>query len=131
LIEISKRDPDELAREVREINRLAKIAGIPIGYQLGLFEDGKSVATAIEDEKAGDGGDPLKKLEAEGYVAGKAGKTMSACSFAEETPEHDAFMKGWKKATGENAGLKNTPAAPAAARKAAGKSGAANGATAH
>lgn len=119
LIEHSKRDPEELAREVREINRLAKLAGIPIGYQLGLFEDGRSVATAIED----DAGDPLKKLEAEGYVAGKAGKTMSTCGHAEETPEHDAFLKGWKRATGENAGVGSTPRKP--------RNGAAAGATAH
>ncbi|HVI92304.1 MAG TPA: hypothetical protein VM659_28700 [Dongiaceae bacterium] len=122
-IALAKRDPEEVARETRQLNQLAKLMELPLFAHLGVMDDGRTTATAIEDDK----GDPLARLEAEGYASGKAGKTMSECKFAEETPEHDAWLKGWKKALGENAGVKALPAGRA---KANGKHGA-TGATAH
>lgn len=42
------RDVRDIDAETRRRNRLAKIMGLPLGTQLGLFEDGESVATKIE-----------------------------------------------------------------------------------
>lgn len=45
------RDVRDIDAETRRRNRLAKIMNLPLGTQLGLFEDGKSVASKIEDDK--------------------------------------------------------------------------------
>ncbi|HVJ44648.1 MAG TPA: hypothetical protein VM639_24335 [Dongiaceae bacterium] len=125
-IQMLKRDPDEIARETNRRNELAKLMDLPLFAHVGVMKDGRTVATAIEDAKTGPAS-TIEQIEAEGYVAGKAAKPMSVCEYAEETPEHDAFLAGWKKGQGENAGVK---ALPNGGRKANGKNGAA-GAMAH
>lgn len=44
------RDPDEVTREIQQINWMVMAAGLPIGAQLGLFSDGESVATKVDNE---------------------------------------------------------------------------------
>lgn len=57
-----KRDVSEIDRETAARNRIARIMGLPIGTQLGMFDDGRSVADHAETYHAGD--DTLPSMEA-------------------------------------------------------------------
>lgn len=94
-----KREPDEIDRETRARNRVAQLMNLPIGTQLGLFEDGRTVATTIEDAQVvGDNGRAADADYFDGLEAGRAGKPLSVCKHPEETPGHDEFLRGWKEA---------------------------------
>lgn len=99
------RDPEEVDRETRERNRLARVMGLPIGTQLGLFDDGGTVAGAVDQakiaaEQAGEKqpGDAFN----EGLLAGKDGKALSTNPFEEGTPSFDDFERGWGEGTSSN-----------------------------
>jgi hypothetical protein len=100
-----KRDPEEINREIRSRNEMAVIMGLPIGVQLGLFADGQTVATKVDNAKqaAAERGEPTDP-EAMGYEAGKSGKTLSTNPFDFETQSEsfDAFEKGWGKGMSGN-----------------------------
>jgi uncharacterized protein (UPF0335 family) len=81
VISARKRDPEELAREIRATNEMAVIGKLAIGnVQMMLFEDGKSVGDKVDAAKGaeqnGDGkhADPedITAAKEKGYVAGKA-----------------------------------------------------------
>ena len=46
-----KREIDEVERDNRDYNAIARLAGFPIGSQLGLFDVGVSVATMVDQDK--------------------------------------------------------------------------------
>lgn len=75
-----KRDVEEIDRETRARNRIAKLMQLPIGAQLGMFDDGDSVAKVI------DSADP----EQMGYDAALAGKTSDDNPHDDGSP---AFLK--------------------------------------
>lgn len=82
-----KRDPEEIDRETKSRNRIARLMQLPIGAQLGLFEDGDSVAKVI------DSGDP----EQMGYDAAMNHKSPDDCPFEDGSPE---FLK-WQAGHGK------------------------------
>lgn len=45
------RDPAEIDAETRRRNKLAELMALPIGTQLGLLDNGDSVATKVEDRR--------------------------------------------------------------------------------
>lgn len=104
-LETLARDPDEINREIRARNDMALALGIPIGEQLGLFGDGQTVATKVDNAKQaaaerGESQDP----EEMGYQAARAGKTIGTNPFDLETQadSFDAFEKGWGRGVAEN-----------------------------
>jgi hypothetical protein len=70
------REPEEVTFEIRQINWMAKAAGLPIGAQLGLFDDKTTVATAVENEKA-------------------AEAAAAAPAAASEEQKSEAYLKGY------------------------------------
>jgi ribosome modulation factor len=87
------RSVEDIDKENKRRNRLAFLTNLPIGTQLGMFEDGKTtIATAIENAAKGDRDEVARNL---GREAGKAGKPQSTCIYAEGTPQHDAWLDGW------------------------------------
>lgn len=107
-----ERDPAEIDAETKRRNRLAQVMGLPIGTQLGMFDDGTTVATAVDQAKlpkVKNGGAPVEEagLTPEmGYVAGKAGKPAADNPHPEGSPSHDLWASGWTRGQAENvAGL--------------------------
>lgn len=104
-----KREPDDIDRETRNRNRIARVMGLPIGTQLGLFGDGTTVATVVDETKIADQ-QPAGESAAEralsiakdlgphaaGYLAGKNGAPWDTCPFAGATAERDTWVKGWE-----------------------------------
>lgn len=91
-----ERDPAEIDRETKERNRVAKVMSLPIGTQLGLLDDGSTVAGAVDQAKireaeTGSAEPPYDQ----GKQAALDGKTLSANPFAEESDDWNAFEKGW------------------------------------
>jgi ribosome modulation factor len=115
-LENKDRKPDEIDKETRARTRIARLMEMPIGTQLGMFEDGTTVATAIESGTNPDAGlidkDDLDSCEELGFRAGKAGKPGEA-PYPEGDPREIRWSEGWKKGTADNvAGLNG--GAPAA-----------------
>lgn len=97
------RTPDEIDRETKERNRIARLTNLPVGTQLGLLDDGTTVATAIDnDHQADQQGDADIDARQAGYNAGRAGKTLSSNPHMEGSDEFDEFEAGWGAAMGDN-----------------------------
>lgn len=79
-LDARKQDVKEIDRATTWRNRVARIMGLPIGTQLGLFDDGLTVAAAVDADKieAAQSGiitpSMLAAAEDAGVLAGKAGK---------------------------------------------------------
>lgn len=100
VIAARKRDPEELAREIRATNEMAVIGKLAIGnVQMMLFDDGKSVGDRVDAVKSaeqngtGDGkhadAEDIATAKEKGAIAGKAGKYKNP--YAEGCPEFLAY----------------------------------------
>lgn len=115
-LRIQKRDPTEVDKDFRDLNAYLMLMGVPVGTQLGLF-DGKSIATAVEDEKLKASGlerrtdKGMVAIEADGYDAGTSGKNANANPYEDGAPEFLRWHKGWNDGQAKLAeGLGETPA---------------------
>lgn len=78
ILRTKQREVHDIENEFRRRNRLLRVLKIPVGAQLGLFEDGESVASKVdgdavksEAEKAKIvEGDEIARAQAKGYDAG-------------------------------------------------------------
>jgi hypothetical protein len=78
VLAIKKREVHDVEGEFRRLNRFLRVLKIPIGAQLGLFEDGESIAAKVDgDEIAGKAkidalaqGDDIAAAQAKGYDCG-------------------------------------------------------------
>lgn len=99
---VRNRDPDEVTREWRDINRYARLMNLPIGAQLGLFEDGQTVATKGENDKIADGkahGDKtLSAAKKEGAAAFAKGKFLTDNQYTDGSPHFLAWQGGYNDA---------------------------------
>jgi hypothetical protein len=106
-LRLMKREPDEIDRDFRDLNAYLKLAGVPVGTQLGLF-DARTVATAAEDEvfKVGPverrSEKALHAIERDGFDAGKAGKNRSTNPYDDGSPEFLRWGAGWDRGQLEN-----------------------------
>lgn len=99
------RDPEEIDRETRERNRIARVMALPIGTQLGLFEDGSTVAGAVDQAKldaVAAGERQPDDAYSEGKIAGADGKPLSANPYPAESAAFDEFERGWGDGTASN-----------------------------
>jgi uncharacterized protein (UPF0335 family)/ribosome modulation factor len=105
-LRLRKEDPQEVTQRFHALNQMMMWGDLPIGSQLGLFEDGKSVATKIEDRVDGkkktgakDKGPAREKglsaVEADGYEAGMNGKANDGGGYDDGSPAFLRWSNGW------------------------------------
>lgn len=98
-----KRDPEDIDRETRRRNHIARATGLPITAQLGLFDDGTTVATVIEEDRLASLPDHEKMTSEEAFSAGSAayasGQSWEAVPFKEDSDARRAsWLGGWDDA---------------------------------
>jgi hypothetical protein len=101
-----KRELQEVDFETRQRNRVAIIMKLPIGVQLGLFDNGKTVASIVEGEQIDGNAKAEKKRSTKATIkaATEAGKKAGAAGHNMEhdhedgSPEALAFEGAWKEA---------------------------------
>jgi len=94
------RSPEEIDKETKARNRIAFLTGLPIGTQLGMFDDKTTIATAVENAARPDS-DAV--AHSAGYEAAKSGKGITTNPYPLESSAFDAFEKGWGKQQSERA----------------------------
>lgn len=100
-LETRKRDTGDVDAETRRRNEIAKLMGLPIGTQLGLFADGQTVATAIENDDpkpAEDAANPKR----EGYDAAMSGKSELDCPYKRGDGRRNYWLMGHKEGLKDN-----------------------------
>lgn len=115
------RDPKDVEKEVAEFNRILVAMRFPVGYQLGLFADGETVATKIDNasKPAQTTPESVQKAWHEGHQAAADGKAIDSNPHPLESAEWKGFEDGY--------GVQQA----AAARAMGGAPAPAEGATAH
>lgn len=94
-----RRDPEDIDRETRSRNRIAKLMGLPIGTQLGLFEDGTTVATAAENANPQNiAVDPIQQ----GKDAAFEGKSRDDCPYPRRDGRRQKWLIGWDQGIEDN-----------------------------
>jgi ribosome modulation factor len=137
-LKLRKLTPQEIDRRFRYLNSLLKFMELPIGTQLGMFDQSTTIATAIENERlAAEGKGPLPKtnglahdseeylrrIEKDGYVAGINGLPQTSNPCPDGSPSFLRWGKGWRegddarnfRAPGGGAPAERTPEEPAEA----------------
>lgn len=99
-LDARKRDVKDIDRETSWRNRIARVMALPLGTQLGLFEDGTTVATAVDGDKIAANEtaptvDMLITADEQGYQAGQAGKLPDATPYGD--PASPLAIR-WEKA---------------------------------
>lgn len=98
-----KREPEDIDRETRRRNHIAVATGLPITAQLGLFDDGTTVATAIDERELAAQPDHERMTSEEAYAAGagayRASQTWEAVPFKDDSdPRRASWLAGWDAA---------------------------------
>lgn len=96
-------DIDDINRHIAWCNRIAFLTRLPIGTQLGLFEDGQTVAAKLDAAAAKGEGDPAGMLTVsqlvaasdEGEKARADGKLRIDNPYEFGTPLSDRWFQGW------------------------------------
>lgn len=103
------REPEDVQREVQRRNRILRVMRYPLGHQLGLFDDGKSVARTVEDETIAEtkaeeaattkrkrvSAEMLDKAAESGFEGGKLGIARDSNPHEEGSPEWIKWDWGW------------------------------------
>lgn len=89
MIQISEREPEEVGREWTQTNRDARTLGISIPVQLGLWDDGRSVATHVDNDRAGT---QKGKVRRDGAGNPKAGN--GSAGSIDDRARHEAYQYG-------------------------------------
>lgn len=98
------RDPEDIAKEFQNINRISKLMELPIGTQLGFFQDGSTVGGAVDQAKVKKQSGYLTKLQAKedaGYRAGKSGHPKDKNPENVDSPSYERWNQGWDKGQSE------------------------------
>jgi ribosome modulation factor len=105
ITDILPQDPIQFARHVKAVNEFLVIAEYPLepgSGQYGLFEDGTTVSSRVDQAKLDDS-DDIETAKEKGYIAGKAGKPEESCPYTEEgSPEALAWIGRHRDAQKEN-----------------------------
>lgn len=106
-----KREPEDVDAETRRRNRIAQVMRLPLGTQLGLFNDGKgkpqTVATRIENDEGvkertvaatrRTSMEALDKAQEQGKIAGDMDLTRGGNPHEEGSPEFIRWDYGWQE----------------------------------
>lgn len=97
---LRERDVEDIDRETRALNTLCKFMGLPLGAQLGLFDDGVTVATRVDDQKFAES-QAAAPLPADmqgaydmGYREGRAGGNHEN-PYTDDVKLRSAWQTGW------------------------------------
>ncbi len=91
------RKPEEIDAETRRRTRIAGYFNMKIGGQLGLLEDGTSVAARAEKAERGDTSpQALTAAEAQGHQAAMDGANFNSCEFPAGSKIRERWETGWK-----------------------------------
>ena len=99
-----KLDPNDVNRKIANYNRYARLMGMPIGTQFGLFTDGQTVATKVDN-----GADKSPATERmtdrmrtaineDGFKAGFNGRNLDTNPYEDGSPDFLAWSAGWNEA---------------------------------
>lgn len=95
-----EQDPEALEAEIRENNRAFRFMQVKIGTQLGLFDDGETVADKVDaDSGTHDHMDTpanIKRARSEGKQAGATNVHITANPYAEGTGCNAAWSEAWR-----------------------------------
>ncbi len=94
LVKSRKREPSDIDYETRQRNRIARIMGLPIGTQLGLFDDGETVAAKVDKDALQKDGDAFE----EGKAAGAAGRPADSNPYDRNSRDGIRWMQGYDDA---------------------------------
>lgn len=76
-IQARKRDIQDIDRETRRRNEIARLMGLPIGTQLGMFDDGQTVGATVERDKTRDEKiTTIGEAGHAGYEAARSGQSL-------------------------------------------------------
>jgi hypothetical protein len=111
-VENRGRSPEEIDAETRSRNRVARLMGLPIGTQLGMFHDGETIASKVDGDILAEGHD----AQAEGRTAGEAGRAADTNPYDRNSRNGIRWMQGWDDAQFElRQGIGRGPQSEAAA----------------
>lgn len=122
-IKTKKRDVADVDSETRSRNRIAQLMGLPLGGQLGLFDDGSTVAAKVDaqqiaEKSAGALGivsiGDLADAENAGEAASQAGKFSTDNPHEDGSPLGIRWKQGWLKDQEAKAQKMGAGAAPGA-----------------
>jgi ribosome modulation factor len=114
-LKLRKREVPDVEAEIRRRNRLLRAMAYPLGAQLGLFEDGQSVAAKVDGDKlaaeraavvkALPTEQDLEEAHAKGFEAGSRGygEDVNPFQSAEGCPQSLRWLAGRKEGTIEAA----------------------------
>lgn len=108
-LKTKKRDVQDVEAEVRRRNRIMRAMAYPLGSQLGLFEDGESVATKVDGDKIAAAkadtaiveSDELERAKAAGRDAGLRDYGSDVNPHADGSPRALAWEGGRKAGKAE------------------------------
>lgn len=103
-VQAIEREPDEIDAETRRRNKLAQLMALPIGTQLGMFEDGTSVATRVEDAKMATGDPTMEGTEQEARIGGRKSYDLGMEEKDNPYPADDARHAAWNEGRDERKG---------------------------
>ena len=98
-LKLRKRDPADVSKDFRDLNRMLVLMELPVGTQLGLFE-GVTVATAIENRQRAAAkpistSDTIAAASEAGMKAGVAAKNRTDNPHEDGSPEFLAWDANW------------------------------------
>lgn len=87
----------DVSNRLAQQNRIYKLMKLPVGTQLGFDLDGKTIATAIEDDGKADGADGTDAAAAAydaGHDSGVKGIAVEKTAYTEEHKHWLEFLRG-------------------------------------
>ena len=91
------KEPDVLQAEHSARMRVARLMGLPIGAQLGLFEEGEAPDAASTDR-----GIMQERAYQVGLTAGKAAETFDPARYPNDPDCQERFFQGWTDGQAEH-----------------------------
>lgn len=104
---LCERDVEDIDRETRALNTLCKFMGLPLGAQLGLFDDGVTVAHAVDTAKIAEAGAVADLPNTAhgaydlGFAAGRQGADSTSNPYPLGAPFGRNWADGWEDGQGE------------------------------
>lgn len=101
------RVPDEIDRETRALNALCRLMDLPLGTQLGLFDDGSTVANAVDTAKLAEAGAVADLPNTAhgaydlGFAAGRQGADPTSNPYPLGAPFGRNWADGWEDGQAE------------------------------
>lgn len=114
-LRIRKEEPEDVTRRFAALNKMILWAGLPIGTQLGLEIDGRSIATRLEDGQLGKDSGPerltdrsLTAVAADGHEAFSNDLGVGANPYPTDSIPGQRWLSGFRLAEEQALGKAKT-----------------------